>query len=181
MVRVGFLFGRTGDAAGSSVYLEINPVRWLGLCAFAAQSRAESATDDGLVQQWDSSSGACVTTHLPQWKGFLISPFAQFSHQREHVHIAIPVGGGASYTELDNKTHLLWGLGVSTDRAIVKNGPRWAIRVGRNFGAGPAVRNGGGVYAVGGVIFPLDHPVLLGRSFKRMVGLKPKKDASPGS
>ena len=181
IVSVGFLFGRTGDAVGSSAYLEINPVRWLGFCAFAAQSRATSATEDGLVQEWDSSSGGCITTHFPQWKGFLISPFAQFSHQRDHVHIAFPLSEGAMDAEMDSRTHRLWGLGVMVDRAIVKNGPRWVVRAGRNFGAGPAVQNAGGVYAVGGVIFPLDHPVLLGRSFKRMIGLKPKKGVSSGS
>lgn len=181
IVSVGFLFGRTGDATGSSAYLEINPVRWLGFCAFAAQSRATSTTDDGLVHEWDSSSGGCITTHFPLWKGFLISPFAQFSHQRDHVHIAFPLSGGATDAEMDSSTHRLWGAGVMVDRAILKNGPHWAVRAGRNFGPGPAVQNAGGVYAVGGVIFPLDHPVLLGRSFKRMIGLKAKKGASPGS
>jgi len=181
IVSVGFLFGRPGDATGSSAYLEINPVRWLGFCAFAAQSRVTSATDDGLVHEWDSSYGGCITTHFPQWKSFRISPFAQFSHQRDHVHIAFPLSDGAVDAEMDSKTHQLWGLGVMVDRAIVKNGPRWAVRAGRNLGAGPAVQNAAGVYAVGGVIFPLDHPVLLGRSFKRMIGLKPKNNASSGS
>jgi hypothetical protein len=176
IVSLGFLFGRTGDATGSSAYLEINPLRRLGFCAFAAQSRATSATDDGLVHEWDSSAGGCITTHFPQWQGFLVSPFAQFSHQRDHVDIAFPLSDGAMDAEMDSKTHQLWGLGVMVDRAIVKNGPRWAVRAGRNFGAGPAVQNAGGVYAVGGVIFPLDHPVLLGRSFKRVIGLKPKSN-----
>jgi len=81
--------------------------------------------------------------------------------------------------EINSKTHRTWGLGVMVDRAIVKDGPRWAVRAGRNFGAGPSVQNAGGVYAVGGVIFPLDHPVLLGRSFKRRIGLKPETKSPP--
>ena len=34
------------------------------------------------------------------------------------------------------------------------------------------------LYLVGGVIFPLGHPVELGRSFRRMVGRKPLMDDS---
>jgi hypothetical protein len=167
-VRAGFLFGRTGTSVGSSVYLEMNPVRWLGFCAFAGQSRAISRQVEGLVHAWDSSTGACIITHVPQWKGFLLSPFAQFLHQRDHQHIDFPQPDGTTYSETISQTHRLWGLGLSVDRAIVKDGPRLAVRIGRDFGGGPAVKDGAGVYAVGGVIFPLDHPVALGRSFRRM-------------
>ena len=171
-LEAGVLYGRTGSATGFSAYVEVNPIRWVGICAFVSQSRATSEAEDGLVHAWDSSSGGCVTTHLPRWKGFLVSPFAQFSHQRDHQHIDIPVGDGTTYVEMDSHTHRLWGPGASVNRAIVKDGPQWMVRIGRNFGAGPAAKNASGIYAVAGILFPLDHPVALSRSFKRMVGLR---------
>jgi hypothetical protein len=106
-------------------------------------------------------------------KGFLISPFVQMAYQNEHDRIVIPLGDGTSYQDRDDHMHRVWTIGPTIDRAITKNGPRWVARIGKNLGDGPAVKNAEGLYFVGGVIFPLDHPVELGRSLKRMVGWKP--------
>jgi hypothetical protein len=175
--RAGFFFGRTGAAIGSSGYLEINPSRWLGVCAFASQSRAAAVAEGGRAQSWGFSTGACLTAHLPEVKGFLISPFVQMTYENNHNRIVIPLGNGAFYRDGDNRQRRLWLVGPAVDRAIVKNGPRWAVRVAKNFGKGPTVQNAAGLYVVGGVIFPLDHPVELGRSFRRMFGWKPPADA----
>jgi hypothetical protein len=172
-LRAGAFYGRTGDALGISGNVEINPVWWLGFCAFASHSRATSVTEDGPVVDWDVAVGACATAHLPEVKGFLISPFVQMSYQSDHNRVDIPLGDGTTFRVQQDQMNHLWAVGTAIDRAIVKNGPRWAVRIGKNFGAGPAVENVGGLYAVGGVIFPLDHPVLLERSFRRMVGMKP--------
>jgi hypothetical protein len=177
--RAGVFLGRTGSALGSGAYVEVNPIRWVGVCAFAAHSRATFVTEGKPVQDWDSTIGVCVTSHLPMWKGFLISPFLQMAYQSDHDRVDIPLGNGATYRYEQNQMYRLWTAGPSIDRAIVKDGPRWQVRIGENFGNGPAVKRAGGVYAVGGVIFPLDHPVKLGRSFKRMIGLKPKTAPSP--
>lgn len=171
--RVGFFTGRTGIAIGTSAYVEINPVRWLGFCALASRSKASSEMDGAHVQAWDRSAGACITAHSPEMKGFLISPFVQFTHQNFHDHISVPLEDGTSYEDGESLTHHLWTVGSSIDRAIVKNGPRWVVRIGKNLGEGPAAENAGGLYLVGGVIFPLDHPGELGRSIRRMAGWKP--------
>jgi len=171
--RAGLFYGRTGSALGTGAYVEVNPIRWLGFCAFASHSRATSETEDGPVLEWDAAIGVCATIHLPEKKGFLVSPFVQMAYQSDHNRIDIPVGDGTIFRVQQNQMHRLWTVGPAIDRAIVRNGPRWAVRIGKNFGAGPAVTNLGGLYVVGGVIFPLDHPVELGRSFRRMVGLKP--------
>jgi hypothetical protein len=171
--RVGYFYGRTGTAIGPSGYVEINPFRWLGFCAFASRSQATAEIDGGRVQAWDRSTGACATTHFPEMKGFLISPFIQITHQNYHNRISIPLEDGTSYEDGESRPHHLLTVGSSIDRAIVRNGPRWVVRIGRNFGDGPAAKNAGGLYVVGGVIFPLDHPAELGRSFRRMVGWKP--------
>jgi len=111
--------------------------------------------------------------HSPEVKGFLISPFVQIAVQSDHRRLVIPLNDGTTYQDGAHQQRVLWMLGSTVDRAIVKNGPRWAVRAGKNFGGGPAVKNAGGLYLVGGLIFPLDHPVKLARSMPRMVGLKP--------
>lgn len=178
--RVGFFTGRTGTAIGTSAYVEINPFRWLGFCALASRSQATSEMDGAHVQAWDRSTGACVTAHSPEIKGFLVSPFVQMAYQNDHNRISIPLDDGTIYQDGEDHAYRLWTLGSSIDRAIVRNGPRWVVRIGKNFGDGPAAKNAGGLYVVGGVIFPLDHPVELGRSVRRMVGGKPSATNSSG-
>ena len=165
--------GRSGSALGSSVYVEINPLRWFGVCAFASQSEATSKQFGGMAHDWDFSTGVCVTAHAPEMKGFLISPFVQMGYQNNHERIAIPIGPGAFYRDGDDHTRRQWLVGPAIDRAIVKNGPRWAVRIARDFGKGPAAEDAHGLYVVGGVIVPLDHPVELAKSFRRFTGWKP--------
>ena len=107
-----------------------------------------------------------MTAHAPEIKGLLISPFVQMSYQNDHERIAIPMGNGAFYKDGEDHLGRLWSAGASIDRAIVKNGPRWAVRIGKNFGKGPAVENAWGLYVVGGIILPLDHPMRLMNSFR---------------
>ena len=173
LVRAGLYYGRTGTALGTGVSLEVNPIRWFGLCGFASRSRATTVNENLPVEEWDTAVGACATAHLPEVKGFLISPFAQWAQQSDHNRVNIPLGDGTTYQQTQGQMHHLWTVGSAVDRAIVSNGPRWAVRIGRNIGSGPAAENAGGLYAVGGIIFPLDHPIELGRSFRRFVGLKP--------
>jgi len=173
VVRAGLYYGRTGTALGTGVSLEVNPIRWFGLCAFGSQSRATTVNENDPVKEWDAVFGACATTHLPQMKGFLISPFFQWAYQSDHQRVDIPLSDGTIYQETHGEIHHLWTVGSAVDRAIVTNGPRWMVRVGRNIGSGPAAQHAGGLYAVGGIVFPLDHPVELARSFRRMVGWKP--------
>jgi len=125
------------------------------------------------ARAWDFSTGGCITTHFPEAKGFLISPFAQIAFQSDHAQLDIHLDDGTTFQDRADHHRHLWTFGSTVDRAIVKNGPRWAVRAGKNFGGGPAAENAGGLYLVGGVIFPLDHPVKLARSMRRMVGLKP--------
>ena len=174
VIRVGGFFGRTGSAIGSSAYAEVNPIRWVGLCGFAAHSRDTTINQGDPVVEWDSTVGGCVTSHLPSFMGILISPFAQYTIQCDHNRVSIPLGDGTNYVSTQNQTNHLWTAGSSIDRAIVKDGPRWIARIGKNFGQGPAAQHGSGLYLVGGVVFPLDHPVKLARSFPRMVGLNLK-------
>jgi hypothetical protein len=171
-VRAGLFYGRTGTAQGPSGYLEVNPIRWLGLCAFASRSQATSASDGGTEEAWDFSTGGCVTAHFPQVKGFLISPFVQMTYEKEHDRFTMLLDDGTLYKDGQDHVRHLLTPGVSVDRAIMKNGPRWAMRIGENFGSGPAAKNGRGLYLVGGVIFPLSHPAELGRPFRRMFGGK---------
>jgi hypothetical protein len=171
-VRAGVFTGRSGSAIGPSAYLEINPLRWLGVCAFASQSHATSNAYGGKAQDWDFSTGVCVTVHAPEMKGFLISPFVQMGFQNNHERLAIPLGNGAFYRDGDDHMRRQWLVGPTIDRAIVKNGPRWAVRIARDFGKGPAANDAAGLYVVGGVIVPLDHPVELAKSFRRLTGFK---------
>jgi hypothetical protein len=171
-VRAGLYFGRTGIAEGPGAYLEINPLPWLGFCAIVSHSQTNHDIDDGHARVSDLSTGGCVTAHLPEMKGFRISPFVQRARENEHNRFDIPLGDGTIYRDGDDERHRVWTVGATIDRAIVKNGPRWVARMGRNFGGGPAANNADGLYFVGGLLFPLDHPVELGRSLERMVGRK---------
>jgi hypothetical protein len=84
----------------------------------------------------------------------------------------MPLDDGTVYSYGDDQTHHVITVGATVDRAIVRNGPRWVVRIGKNFGQGPTVQNAGGLYLVGGIAFPLDHPYRLGQSFKTMLGMK---------
>ncbi len=171
-LRAGYFYGRSGTAEGSTGYLELNPSRWVGFFGLVSHSRNESEVDGGQAAAWDVISGVGVTAHAPELKGFLFSPFFQIEYQCAHDTFTLPLGDGTSYEDARGNRRHLFTVGASVDRAIVKNGPRWAARVGRNLGDGLAVNNAGGLYLVGGIIFPLDHPVELGRSFKKMIGMK---------
>jgi hypothetical protein len=171
-MRAGVYFGRTGVAKGPGAYLEINPLRWLGFCAIASHSQTSQEIEGGVVRVSDSSVGGCITTHFPEAKGFLISPFVEIAQQVEHDRFTMPLDDGTTYRDGSDGRHRAWLVGSAIDRAITKNGPRWSVRIARNFGAGPAAKNFAGLYVVGGLIFPLDHPVELGRSFRRMVSWK---------
>ncbi len=171
-VRTGLYFGRPGIAEGPGGYLEINPLPWLGFCAIVSHSQTTHEIEDGQARVSDLSVGGCVTAHLPERKGFRISPFVQRTRENEHNRFDIPLGDGTIYRDGDNERHRVWPVGVTIDRAIVKNGPRWVARIGKNFGDGPAANNAEGLYFVGGLLFPLDHPVELGQSMRRMVGRK---------
>jgi hypothetical protein len=94
------------------------------------------------------------------------------ANQNEHDRFAVLLDDGATYRDGDDGRHRAWLVGPTIDRAIARNGPRWAVRIARNFGGGPAAKNAGGLYFVGGLIFPLDHPIELSRSFRRMVSGK---------
>lgn len=165
-MRVGFFGGRTGTALGPSGYVEINPIRWVGVCAFASRSNATAGTNGGTAHDWDFSTGMCVTAHAPEIRGILISPFVQMSYQNNHSRFYMPLADGTIYRDGDDHMRRHWTLGTGIDRAIVKNGPRWAVRVGRNYGNGPEVSHAYGLYFVGGIIVPLDHPVELARSLR---------------
>jgi hypothetical protein len=111
-------------------------------------------------------------------KGFRISPFVQMTYQNEHDRVVIPLDDGTSYLDRDDPIHRIRTVGTTIDRAITKNGPRWIARIGKNFGDGPAANHADGLYFVGGLVFPLDHPVELGRSLRKMVGWKKSEDDS---
>jgi len=173
-VRLGLLAGRTGTALGPSAYVEINPLRWAGFCAFAARSNATANSDGGRAHDWDFSTGACVTAHAPSLKGVLVSPFLQVEYLNNHERFAMPLADGTFYRDSDDRIRRQWTVGTTVDRAIVRSGPHWAIRVGRNFGRGPATNNADGLYLVGGLIFPLDHPKGLARSLGLMRNSNPR-------
>lgn len=173
LLRTGIFFGRTGISLGPGAYVEVNPIRWLGFCGTVSQSQATHPLDGGTVRVSDLSVGGCITAHLPEVKKVLVSPFIQMVNERHHNRFTMPLDDGTIYRDGDDRTHRVFTAGAMVDRAIVKNGPRWVVRIGKNFGQGPAVENAGGLYLTAGVIFPLDHPAQLGRSFKTMLGWKP--------
>jgi hypothetical protein len=171
-LRAGVYFGRTGVAKGPGAYLEINPFRWLGFWVIASHSQTSHEIEDGLVRVSDSSFGGCITTHFPEVKGFLISPFVEMAQQTEHDRFTMPLDDGTIYHDGSDGGHRAWLVGPAIDRAITKNGPRWSVRIARNFGGRPTAKNFAGMYFVGGLIFPLDHPVELGRCLRRMASWK---------
>jgi hypothetical protein len=173
LLRTGIFFGRTGISLGPGAYVEVNPLPWLGICATVSHSQATHDVEGGTVRVSDTSMGGCITGHLPEVKKFLISPFIQTVHERHHDRFTLPLDEGTFYYYGDDQTHHVLTVGAMVDRAIVRNGPRWVVRIGKNFGQGPAVENAGGLYLVGGIAFPLDHPSRLGQSFKTMLGMKP--------
>jgi hypothetical protein len=176
--RAGLYLGRTGIAEGPGAYLEINPLPWLGFCAVVSHSQTNQEEDGGHARVSDISAGGCVTAHFPEAKGFLISPFVELANQHEHDRFALLLDDGTTYRDGSDGRHRAWLVGSTIDRAITKNGPRWAVQIARNFGGGPAAKNVGGLYLVGGLIFPLDHPTELGRSLRRIAG---SKKSSPDS
>jgi len=179
LLRTGIFFGRTGISLGPGAYVEVNPIQWLGVCGTVSHSQATHAIDGGSVRVSDTSMGGCITAHLPEIKKFLVSPFIQTVHERHHDRFTMPMDDGTVYHYGDDQTHHVFTAGAMVERAIVRNGPRWVVRIGKNFGQGPAVENAGGLYLVGGIAFPLDHPSRLGQSFKTMLGWKPTPVAPP--
>lgn len=171
-VRAGLYLGRTGVAKGPGAYLEINPFRWLGFCAILSHSHTTHEIEGGRARVSDLTAGGCITAHFPEIKGFLISPFIEMAHQKEHDRFTIPLDDGTTYHDGSDGRHRALLVGPAIDRAITKNGPRWSVRIARNFGGGPAAKNGAGLYIVGGLIFPLDHPIELGRTLRKMVSWK---------
>ncbi len=125
VIRVGGFLRQDGkrDRRFRSAYVEVNPIRWIGFCGIAAHSRATSINQGDPVLVWDSTVGGCVTSHLPSIKGFLISPFAQYTVQTDHNRVTVPLGAGANYMYTQNQTNHLWTSGASIDRAIVKRWP----------------------------------------------------------
>lgn len=172
IVRVGVSFGRNGISQGFGGYVEVNPIHWAGFCAVISQSRTTHGVEGGDAQVSDMSMGGCITGHLPPIRQLLISPFMQLVNQREHNRINYPLDDGTVDHDGDDETHRVWTVGATIDRAIVPSGPRWMIRVGKNFGEGPAANNAAGIYFVAGIILPLDHPRTLSRSLRRIVGPK---------
>jgi hypothetical protein len=164
--RIGFFGGRSGTSLGPTGYVEINPIRWVGVCAFVSYSNISSNYAGGRAHQWDASTGLCMTAHAPEVKGFLISPFVQMSYQNDHERVAIPVGNGAFYKDGEDHIRRMWTAGAGIDRAIVRGGPRWAVRIGKNFGKSPAAQDGKGLYFVAGIMLPLDHPIRLMNSLR---------------
>jgi hypothetical protein len=81
-VRAGLYLGRTGIAQGPGAYLEINPFRWLALCAIASHSQTVHVVDGDHARVSDFSVGGCVTAHLPEIKGILFSPFVQMTQYK---------------------------------------------------------------------------------------------------
>jgi len=102
-VRAGVFLGRSGSAIGPTLYVEVNPLRWLGVCAVAAQSQSTSSEAGGVADDWDFSSGFCVTAHAPAMKGFVISPFAQVGYQNNHERFAMRLADGDLYRDGDNE------------------------------------------------------------------------------
>ena len=105
LLRAGLYYGRTGTALGTGVSVEVNPIPWFGLCAFASRSRATTMNQNDPVVEWDAAAGACATAHLPEVKGFLLSPFVQWTQQSDHNRVSIPLGDGATYQQSQGQTH----------------------------------------------------------------------------
>lgn len=164
-VNVGLFAGRSGAANGPSGLVEFDPVRWFGVGLFASESSGGANMYGGRASSWSFSAGLLFTVHPRPVKKFLISPFAQVGFNHDHGRLIIPEGQGIYFRDGDDPENYTWTVGPSIERPLFKNGPRWSIRFGRNFGPVTAAQHGGGIYAVAGFVLPLGHPVALVKSF----------------
>lgn len=168
LVKLGLLWGRSGAANGPNGYIEFDPIRWFGVGLFAADSSGAANMYGGRAYGWSFTGGLLFVVHPPRIKGFEISPFAQVGFNHDHGRLIIPLGmPGLYWKDGDNPERYTWTVGPSISRQLFKNGPSWDFRIGKNFGPVTAAQHGGGIYAVGGLVFPLDHPLELVRSFRR--------------
>lgn len=166
-VNVGVFAGRSGAANGPSGFVEFDPIRWFGVGLFASESTGAQNMYGGRAYGWSFSSGLLFAVHLPAIKGVEISPFGQAGFNHDHGRLIIPAGDGIFFRDGDNPERYTWTVGPCIERPLFKNGPHWSVRVGKNFGPVTAAQHGGGVYAVGGFVLPMDHPITLVKSFKR--------------
>lgn len=167
-INLGLLWGRSGAANGPAGFVEFDPIRWFGVGLFAADSWGAQNMYGGRASGWSFSGGLLFAVHPPKIKGFDISPFAQVGFNHDHGRLVIPLGvPGMYWSDGDNPERYTWTVGPAISRQLFKNGPSWSFRIGRNFGPVTAAQHGGGIYAVGGLVFPLDHPLRLAKSFIR--------------
>lgn len=167
-INLGLFWGRSGAANGPSGFVEFDPIRWLGVGVFASDSSGAANMYGGRAYGWSFTGGLVFAVHPPKIKGFDISPFAQAGFNHDHGRLIIPLGiPGMYWKDGDNPERYTWTVGPSVSRQLFKNGPSWSFRIGRNFGPVTAAQHGGGLYAVGGLVFPLDHPIALAKSFGR--------------
>ena len=167
-INLGLFWGRSGAANGPSGYLEFDPMRWFGVGLFASDSSGEKNMYGGRAYGWSFTGGLLLAIHPPKVKGFEISPFAQVGFNHDHGRLIIPLGiPGVYWKDGDNPERYTWTVGPSISRQLFRNGPSWEFRVGKNFGPVTAAQHGGGLFAVGGLVFPLDHPLALAKSFVR--------------
>jgi hypothetical protein len=166
IVNIGLFAGRSGAAIGPSGLVEFDPVRWFGVGVFASESSAAQNMYGGRAYGWSFSTGLLFTVHPPTIKGFTISPFAQVGFNHDHGRLIIPMGDGVYWKDGDNPERYTWTVGPSIERPLFKNGPRLSLRIGKNFGPVTAAQHGGGLYAVGGFVLPMDHPIALIKSFR---------------
>ena len=155
-VRAGLYLGRTGVAKGPGAYLEINPFRWLGFCAILSHSHTTHEIEGGRARVSDLTAGGCITAHFPEIKGFLISPFIEMAHQKEHDRFTIPLDDGTTYHDGSDGRHRALLVGPAIDRAITKNGPRLVFRPAAKTDARPPQKPG--------PPFSLEGPIDLGRT-----------------
>lgn len=167
-INLGLFWGRSGAAAGPAGFVEFDPIRWFGVGLFAADSWGAQNMYGGRASGWSFTGGLLFAIHPPKIKGFDISPFAQVGFNHDHGRLVIPMGvPGVYWSDGDNPERYTWTVGPSISRQLFKNGPSWSFRIGKNFGPVTAAQNGAGIYAVGGLVFPLDHPLRLAKSFVR--------------
>lgn len=167
-INLGLFWGRSGAANGPSGFVEFDPIRWFGVGVFASDSWGAANMYGGRAYGWSFTGGLLFAVHPPKIKGFDISPFAQVGFNHDHGRLIIPLGiPGVYWKDGDNPERYTWTVGPSISRQLFKNGPSCSFRIGKNFGPVTAAQHGGGLYAVGGLILPLDHPIALAKSFRR--------------
>lgn len=166
-LNLGLLWGRSGAANGPTGFFEFDPMHWFGVGLFASESSGAQNMYGGRASGWSFTGGLLFTGHLPEMRGFRISPFAQVGFNHDHGRLIIPLGNGLYWSDGDNPERYTWTVGPSIERRLFKNGPLGSFRIGKNFGPVTAAQHGGGIYAVAGLEFPLDHPVRLLKSFAR--------------